>query len=204
MRMAIATLLVACLVSSAAWAQEDEEAENRSRSRIQKINEVERGFFIRSTFGFSMALGNMFNQDSSDSPLWPPGPLLGLELGHDLGQVASLHMAFYGQSVSGSHTPTGRADVSNDASTLLAMVGARFNIATTKRMGWYLKANVGYMLAVPAIDTMDDGLVVHATTGVEYATNLRHFAVGLEAGIGFSMATSALSIIVTPTLKYVF
>ncbi len=201
MRTAITALVFALVASSTVVAQEDMD---RSRSKVQKFSEVERGFFIRSTFGFSMALGNMFNQDNSDSPAWPPGPLLGLELGHDLGQVASLHVAFYGQSVSGTLSPTGRADVSNDASALLAMVGARFNVVTTKRMGWFLKANIGYMLAIPAIDTMDDGLVIHGATGVEYATNLRHFSVGLEAGAGFSMATSALSIIVTPTLKYVF
>jgi hypothetical protein len=192
--------LAVLAMASAAPAQ---EAEERGAPRVQKINDVERGFWIRSAFGFSTALGNVFETEGSETPIWPPAPLLGVELGYDLGQVASLHLAFYGQAVSGTQSTAG-ADVSNDVGALLAMVGARFNIITTKRLAWLLKANVGYMMAVPSLDSVDDGLAIHGATGLEYATNLRHFSVGLEVGAGFMMASSALSIILTPTLKYVF
>jgi hypothetical protein len=174
-----------------------------SSPRVQKFQEVERGFFIRSAFGFSMAVTDLFGGDDWESPLWPPGPVIGIEMGYDLGQVASIHLAAYGLQVSGTRD-TSRAKVSNDAGALLAMVGGRINLMTTKRLGWYLKAGVGYMFAAPELARLDQGAVIHLGTGVEYATQLRHFFVGLEAVASYLPAIGGFSAIVTPTVKYTF
>jgi hypothetical protein len=41
-------------------------------------------------------------------------------------------------------------------------------------------------------------------TGLEYATQLRHFFVGLEVAASYLPAIGGFSAIVTPTLKYTF
>lgn len=179
------------------------EADSGSGPEVQKFREVERGFWIRSAFGFSMAVTDLFGGDDWESPMWPPGPVIGVEMGYDLGQVASIHLAAYGLQVSGTRS-TSRADVSNDAGAFMAMLGARFNLMTTKRTGWFVKAGAGYMFAAPELARLDQGAVVHLGTGIEYATQLRHFFVGLEVVASYLPAIGGFSAIVTPTLKYTF
>jgi len=192
-------LALALLATGFVYAQETSSSE----PQVQKFQEVERGFFIRSAFGFSMAVTDLFGGDDWKSPLWPPGPVIGIEIGYDLGQVASIHMAAYGLQVSGTRE-TSRAEVSNDAGALLAMLGGRFNLTTTKRTGWYIKGGVGYMFAAPKMAKLDEGAVIHLGTGIEYATQLRHFFVGLEVVASYLPAIGGFSAIVTPTLKYTF
>jgi hypothetical protein len=196
----VLALALALLTTGLVYAQ---EAGSGSGPQVQKFQEVERGFFIRSTFGFSMAVTDLFGGDDWKSPLWPPGPVIGLEIGVDLGQVASIHVAAYGLQVSGTRE-TSRATVSNDAGALLAMLGGRFNLMTTKRTGWYVKGAVGYMFAAPELARLDEGAVIHLGTGIEYATQLRHFFVGLEVVASYLPAIGGFSAIVTPTLKYTF
>jgi hypothetical protein len=196
----VLALALALLTTGLVYAQ---ETGSGSGPRVQKFSEVERGFFIRSAFGFSMAVTDLYGGDDWKSPLWPPGPVIGIEIGYDLGQVASIHMAAYGMQVSGTRE-TPRAKVSNDAGALLAMIGGRFNLTTTKRTGWYVKAGVGYMFAAPEMARLDQGAVIHAGTGIEYATQLRHFFVGLEVVASYLPAIGGFSAIVTPTLKYTF
>jgi hypothetical protein len=75
---------------------------------------------------------------------------------------------------------------------------------TTKRTGWYVKGGVGYMFAAPELARLDEGAVIHLGTGIEYATQLRHFFVGLEVVASYLPAIGGFSAIVTPTVKYVF
>jgi hypothetical protein len=164
----VLALALALLTTGLVYAQ---ETGSGSGPRVQKFSEVERGFFIRSAFGFSMAVTDLYGGDDWKSPLWPPGPVIGIEIGYDLGQVASIHMAAYGMH---------------------------------KRTGWYVKAGVGYMFAAPEMARLDQGAVIHAGTGIEYATQLRHFFVGLEVVASYLPAIGGFSAIVTPTLKYTF
>ncbi len=172
--------------------------------QVQKFEEVERGFWLRSTMGISVAMINHFGEDSRESSLWPPGPVLAVEMGIDLGQFGSLHLALQGQQISGSRDMGSRASVPNDSNTIGFLAGGRFNLLTTKKTSWFLKAAVGYMLASPGIAELDDGLLVQAGAGVELATNLRHFFFGLEAAGQYLLANGGLGIMATPTLKYVF
>jgi hypothetical protein len=195
----VLALALALLTTGSVYAQES----SSSGPRVQKFQEVERGFFIRSAFGFSVAVTDLFGGDDWKSPIWPPGPVIGIEIGFDIGQVASIHMAAYGMQVSGTRE-TPRAEVSNDAGALLALLGGRFNLMTTKRTGWYVKGGVGYMFAAPEMARLDQGAVIHLGTGIEYATQLRHFFVGLEVVASYLPAIGGFSAIVTPTLKYTF
>ena len=197
-------LALALLTTGFANAQESKSA---SSPNVQKFQEVERGFWLRSAFGVSVTLTDVFKEKSGDRPressVWPPGLIIGLEMGYDLGQVAAIHLGVYGRQISGTQG-SGDSTISTDADVLMLMIGGRFNLATTKRLGFFIKANVGYMLASPELAKIGDGVEIHAGGGIEYATQLRHFFVGAEVMASYLPAIGGFSAIVTPTLKYTF
>ncbi len=201
MRTAFQILAVALLIAQPAAA--DDEGSGKGAPKVQQVEEVERGLWLRADLGVAMTVLDPFGADRESGP-WPPGPLLQLELGYDLGQVASIHLALNGQQVIGQQQRADSEALSNDVAALALLAGGRFNILTTKRLGWYVKAAVGWMFVSPALAAMDDGLLVHGCTGVEYATWLRHFFIGLEAGAAYDVGNGGLQVLLTPTLKYVF
>jgi len=200
----VLALALALLTTGLVNAQESKSA---SSPKVQKFQEVERGFWIRSTFGVSVTITDVFKEKSGDRPressIWPPGPIIGLEMGYDLGQVAAIHLGVYGRQIPGTQG-SGDNEISTDADVLMLMLGGRFNLATTKRMGFFIKANVGYMLASPEMAKVGDGVEIHAGAGIEYATQLRHFFVGAEVMASYLPAVGGFSAFVTPTLKYTF
>ncbi len=198
MRM-VSFLLVFILSASSVAA----ESASKGAPKIQKFNEVERGFWLRTDMGFSVAVTNLFGQDRQ-SPVWPPSPVLQLEAGFDLGQIASIHLALHGQQISGNRQPKGKEKISNDAGMFAVMLGVRFNLVTTKRLGWFVKAAAGWMFTTPDMAGYDPGFLVQAGSGLEYATMLRHFWVGIEAWGSYDLANSGVMVGVTPSLKYVF
>jgi len=200
MRTAASALVLALALAPCALAQ---EGKAKGTPKVQKVVEVERGFWIRADMGIAVSVVDMFG-DNRKSGIWPPGPLLQLEMGYDLGQVASIHIALHGQQVAGTHSLTNRPSVSNDAAILAALLGARFNLVTSKRMAWFLKAAVGWMFTAPDIAEFESGLLIQAGTGIEYATSLRHFFVGLEAWGSYDLANKGVLVSLTPTLKYTF
>ncbi|HUT99890.1 MAG TPA: adventurous gliding motility protein CglE [Myxococcota bacterium] len=171
---------------------------------IQKFMEIERGFWLRSTFGIDLAVVNAFGSGSRSSSIYPPNPVVSLEMGVDFGQVASIHLNLLCQQIAGSRDIGTRGSVPNDSTAIGILAGGRFNIMTTKRLGWFVKAEVGYLLAVPDTAKLGNGLVVQGGTGIEYATSLRHFFIGIEAGAQYLIANGGLGILLTPTVKYVF
>jgi hypothetical protein len=114
--------------------------------RTQSYQEVERGLWLRTTFGMTLSLTNHFGTGRS-STVWPPGPMVNLELGYDLGQVASLNISLLGEQLVGSRQLGERGDIPNDAAVVGMMAGGRFNFVTTKRMALFIKAQAGYALA---------------------------------------------------------
>ncbi len=208
MRQATVILLVILGAASAAWAQ-GKEGEEKVGSREAKINEVEYGFWLRSTLGAAVVIGDVFGSESGapTAPVFPPGPALGIEMGVDLGTIASLHLSVQGFEIAGTRDVT-RGDktetVSNDATGLLLSAGGRFALMTTKRLAWFIKAGAGYVLAVPDSSGLDSSLAFFGGTGVEYATALRHFTIGLEAVGQFLLAPKSVMVILSPTVKYTF
>ncbi len=176
---------------------------SKGAPKIQKFSEVERGFWLRTDMGFSMPVTNLFGGDRQ-SPAWPPSPLLQLEAGYDLGQIASIHLALHGQQISGERQPANKAEVSNDVGIFAVLLGLRFNLITTKRTGWYVKAAVGWMFTAPDMAGYDSGLIFQGGTGLEYATMLRHFWVGVEVWGSYDLTNSGAMVALTPNLKYVF
>jgi len=201
MRTAIQVLAVALLIAQPALAEDEESS--KGAPKVQQVDEVERGLWLRADLGVAMTVLDPFGSNRESGP-WPPGPLLQLELGYDFGQVASIHLAINGQQVIGQQKREDREALSNDVAAVALLAGGRFNILTTKRLGWFVKAAVGWMFVAPSLAEMKDGLLVHGCTGIEYATWLRHFSVGIEAGAAYDVANGGLQVLLTPTLKYVF
>ena len=197
MRRGTTLLLVACLGMLEAPA-------GAAAPKLQKFAEVERGFWLRSTFGISLSLLNHFGGSGQESSLWPPGAVMTLEAGVDFGQVASLHLALQGQQVLGSRDLSGHGSVPNDTDVIGIMLGGRFNLVTGKRLAWFIKAQVGYMFGMPEVASLGDGLAFQGGSGLEYATSLRHFFIGLEVLAEYMMSHGGLGLLVTPTVKYVF
>jgi hypothetical protein len=202
----VLAIALALLTTGPVYAQ---KGRSSSSPQVQTFQEVERGFWLRSAFGVSVTLTDVFKENTKkgdvprESSIWPPGFLIGLEMGYDLGQVAAIHLGMYGRQISGTQK-SGDDTISTDADVLLLLLGGRFNLATTKRVGFFVKANVGYMLASPDLAKVGDGVEIQAGGGVEYATQLRHFFVGLEALASYLPNIGGFSAIVTPTLKYTF
>ena len=174
-----------------------------SAPKVQEFEEVQRGFFLRTTMGISMSVTDMFGDKRSSNP-WPPGPVLQLEAGYDIGQIVSIHVALHGQQVVGVREMDKVGDLSHDATLLAAMLGGRFNMMTTKRLALFLKANVGWMYATPDLASLDPGLLVQAGIGLEYATMLRHFFVGIEVWASYDLANKGVLASLAPCLKYTF
>ena len=195
----IIPIVVVLVLTCAGEALADE---SKGEPRIQKFQEVERGFWMRTTLGVALTLGDVFGDGREASML--PGPLVTLEFGYDLGQIASLHLAVMGQQIIGVRELSNRPEVSNDVGAMALMAGGRFNLVTGKRRGWFIKAQVGYMMTAPEMAEYQAGLLVQGGTGLEYATQLRHFFVGMEVFGQYDLANSGIGIGLTPTLKYVF
>ena len=200
MRASAWSLSLLLLLCSTAQA---EPKKSTGAPKVQKFVDVERGLFLRADMGFALSVTNPFGGDGKTG-IWPPGPLLQLELGYDFGQIASIHLVLHGQQVGGTRDLGSRGSVSNDAAMLALMLGGRFNFMTGKRLAWFLKANVGWMFTTPALAQFDSGLLVQAGTGIEYATQLRHFFVGLEVAGAYDIQNGGVFVALTPTVKYTF
>ncbi len=179
------------------------QSRSSSAPRVQKFEEVQRGFWLRTNMGFAMSVTDMFGDKRSSNP-WPPGPVLQIEGGYDFGQIASIHIALHGQQVVGVREMGNVPDLSNDAALIATMLGGRFNIMTTKRLGWFIKANVGWMFTAPDLAEFDSGLLIQGGIGLEYATMLRHFFVGIEIWASYDISNRGVLVSLTPSLKYTF
>lgn len=198
-------ILVLLLVDEGWIRAETKKTTISSQPRVQKFDEIERGFWIRSSFGMSITSQNPFKDKSRKNPAWPPGGAFGLEMGYDFGQVASIHVAACGMHLNGYQIiDKEKRNVPSDVGVYMITLGTRFNLATTKRTAWFIKAGAGYLMARPKGTTLDDGLAVQAGTGIEYATNLRHFFVGLEAVADYFVESKGIVYTLTPIVKYSF
>jgi len=206
MRTLVAWLGVVAVLAGSPVLAQDASEERSGGAKVQKYDEVEYGFWMRSQFGMLLSLGDFFG-DSGESPLWPPGPIMGLEIGYDFASMISALLSVTGLQVSGTETFTrsGKtSEISHDATGLVLGAGLRFALMTTQRLAWYVKGGVGYALTFPEVSGFEPGLAIQGATGLEYATALRHFFLGLEAGVQFQLPSSGLMVLVTPTVKYTF
>ncbi|MBN2498842.1 MAG: adventurous gliding motility protein CglE [Deltaproteobacteria bacterium] len=178
-------------------------AEKKSQPQAQQFQEVERGLWLRATMGAVMTVTNAFGE-GRESALWPPGPMIEIEAGYDFGQYASIYLGVLAEQLVGSRDMGSRSPVSNDAGALALMAGGRFNALTTKRLAWFLMAGVGWMFTQPSLAQYDGGVLIQAGTGIEYATNLRHFFVGLELFGQYDVMNGGAGVGLSPCLKYTF
>ncbi len=232
---ALIALLAVVLVPVALYAQDEggtlvSEEEKKAAEESQQtesvykkqyidgkfINIVERGFFIKSGFGYSLFFGDV----GSDSP---GGVTFETAFGYDildewlqieLGAMAVSAHANLDQNadgipdnlnakVSGSHlTVLGLANINATYQPLLRLL-------VKLRIGGGVAYDDGFIdgfdpktLAAKEVSSL--GGAVGGGLAVEYYTNLRHFSVGLDMDFYYLLTPKAPLFSIMPVIKYTF
>jgi hypothetical protein len=218
-RLATAALFVA----AAAYAGEPdatsppERAPGRTAVPSNGVEEgPRRGTFAEASLGMLTAMGG--NHTFSNAQ-----PYLGLTFGRDLGDAASL-FASVGSGASSNScfqtTPTGECQGTDSFSATFIELGGSYGIAIAPRLRVVAKAALGVTLFSPGPFTDGAGAVPdhlagpHAGGGIglDYATHLEHFAVGLDTMLRYSLVSRAASggkagiasLAILPHVRYVF
>ena len=170
--------------------------------RVEKVRAVERGWFMQADVGMTVFVNEL------DNRRYGPGPQVGVFVGYDLLPILNLGVgvAFWGGEVSEDDDippPVG------DLFYLIPTVRAQFAVVTTERNYMWLRGDVGFGFGMPSdidgVDYAGNGPVFGVTAGFERFTKLRHFAIGIHAGVlVVTEPDIGIGITVTPTLKYTF
>jgi hypothetical protein len=206
-RTAWLVALSLALAAPAARAQ-DASAASLEDPRAARFNDVERGFFI----GLEAGWVGLFSTPTKDPARFPyagdgggasGGLAVGLHAGVDLGSRLALSVFALGSTQKAS-TSYGAFDVMAAGLDLRASVWA-----TRDRNGWerlfaWVHARAGYALTHPEGLFGDSDLLVGAGGGIEYYTQLRHFSVGLQLDLLYTVEAGALGVGVAPVVRYTF
>lgn len=220
MKTVCTTALALCvsLVSVHAHAQ---DAATEDGPKVQEIAVVERGFFLSSEFGFTAFVATM--ADDGDQRKYGAATQIGVFAGYDVLPILSLGLGIQalGMGVSGflpvprgadvDPTKLGRdpTRVEGDLYYLAPTATARFAVLTTERDFLWLRADLGFALAFPGsiggVDYAGPGLTGAFLVGYERFAYLRHFSLGVSAGLSMvSKPALGLGITLLPHVKYTF
>lgn len=203
----LAAALAALALAGPASAQEAAPA-LPDDPRAPRFREIERGLFVAAEVGF---LG-LTKTPTANRQKYPgagadggfaAGPIVGLQLGLDLGDRFALALVAIGANQS--------ASVSYGAFSLVgAGADARFALWAgkdsqgTERVYLYAHARGTFFATDPRGLFGDTDVLLAAGPGVEYHTRLRHFAVGLAVDGVYALQAKSPGIAVVPTLRYTF
>lgn len=194
--LALAALLA--LSPSVALAQ-DEEPIADGPPKAQEIEAVERGFFVALDFGGNIMLTEMDNRS------YGFGLMTGLFAGYDITPFVSLSLGAAALVAPGSsdNVPGG------DLFFLTPMAQVQFAFITTERDFFYVKGGIGFGFGLPeqvgGRDFGGGGVAFRGLVGYEHYMRLRHFSVGVQAGVsGVTAPGVGIGISLLPTIKYTF
>jgi hypothetical protein len=176
---------------------------------------VRRGFFIETDIGAFLTLGGADAYSNTQT-------YLQLGIGYDIGDRLELGVNFgIGASAAdcfGQRDSSGNCVVASGSSTILS---DNFTLA-------FIDANVAYLFRlsdrlylIPKLaagyTTLDPGPVQNASgtlvtsgvnvgggLGLEYATSMDHFSIGIEATGRFVIGPNILALAIFPRVKYTF
>lgn len=182
-----------------ALAQSDEEPIADGPPKAADIQAVERGFFFALDFGGNIMLNEMDNRS------YGFGLLTGLFAGYDITPFISLSLGAAALVAPGSNdnVPSG------DLFYLVPMAQLQFAFVTTERDFFYVKGGVGFGIGLPGTVNGQDfgggGVAFRGLVGYEHYMHLRHFSLGVQAGVsGVTAPGVGIGISVLPTVKYTF
>lgn len=193
------------VLASAAGAAEDDKdsaGDVPQGQKIRRVEPIERGWFVQADVGVTTFVNEI------EGRRFGPGPQVGVFLGYDILSVLNLGLGvslWGGELDVNSDTPRPRADLFIVSPTLRLQVA----VVTTERNFMWVRGDVGFGFGFPeAIDGVDyagNGPVFGVTAGFERFTKLRHFAIGIHAGVVVvTQPDIGIGVTVTPTLKYTF
>lgn len=182
-----------------ALAQSDEEPIADGPPKAADIQAVERGFFFQLDVGGNLMLTSMDNRS------YGFGLLTGLFAGYDITPFVSLSLGAAALVASGSsdNVPGG------DLFYLAPMAQLQVAFITTERDFLYVKGGVGFGFALPEQVVGQDfgggGVVFRGLVGYEHYMRLRHFSLGIQAGVsGVTAPGVGIGLSILPTVKYTF
>jgi hypothetical protein len=167
------------------------------RPRAQVIQAVERGAFVHTELGPGFNLTGFGDSDAS------VGAALSVHVGYDLWPVFNLSVGVFGLTA-----PNGQAfDPDAPAASSDTFVGgltlrAQLALLTSERDFLWARVEGGVATPVP---TDEVNGVLGGALSYEHFTKLRHFSLGATAGVlVFTEGDPAVSLLVTPTMKFTF
>ena len=204
--------LSAFLATAAAAAQTDPAARPPDSLVVSGVDEApRRGTYVEASLGVFTAMGGTRRFSSGQ-------PYLGLTIGHDLGQRASVFASLgLGAASASCYQVSAGGDSCLGADSFGATfleVGLSYGVPVAARTLVGLKLLGGFTDLSPGPvqrnGTVPDHMLgPHAGAGLslDYDTQLDHFAVGLDALVRETFAGSSLkvpSLAVMPRIRYVF
>jgi hypothetical protein len=176
--------------------------------RAPRFAEVERGLFT----GFETGVIVLFRTPTDDRAKYPfagagggraTGLVVGTHLGYDVSSwlAASLFALGANASAGASYGAFGLIATGAD---LRATVLTRRDRNDVERFRSFVHARAGYLVTRPTGLLGSTDLLLAAGPGVEYATRLRHFAVGLAADVLWLARAGTPGVSIAPSVRYTF
>jgi hypothetical protein len=207
MVLRLATALAVALFALAARAQ-GAAPPLPEDPRMPRFAEVERGLFA----GFEAGAVMLFDTPTDDPAKYPfagesggraTGILTGVHLGYELSPAFAASLFVLGANAEADPSYGGFGLWATGAD-LRASFLSRRDRNGVERLRAYVHARVGYVVTRPTglLGTTD--LLVAGGPGVEYATRLRHFSIGVAADALWLAQAGAAGVSIAPTVRYTF
>lgn len=199
--------LAALALAPAASAQEVAPA-LPDDPRAPRFREIERGLFVAAEIGF-LGLTKTPTSDrtkykaAGEGGGFAAGPVVGLQLGFDLGDRLSLALVALGANQQASISYGAFSLIGAGADARVALWGMK-DSQGTERLFLYAHARGAWFATDPRGLFGDTDILVAAGPGLEYHTRLRHFALGLAIDGVYALQAKSPGIAVVPTLRYTF
>lgn len=171
--------------------------------RVQEIQAVERGFYLEAQGGLGWLVNKIDNRSYGMSLL------VGTFAGYDILPILSFQVGAY--AFSGSvRVPDERDNPPyGDLLYLIPMGQLQFALITTERNFLWVRGGAGFAFGLPeeinGVPYSENGPAFSGSVGFEHFTKLRHFSIGVHAGvIVVTKPDVGIGVAITPTLKYTF
>lgn len=189
--MAGLVLFAASFAASSAWAEDAEGPKS------QPIHAVERGLYVETNPGLSYMVGDLKGRSYSLSPD------ISIGLGYDIHPVFNLSVGVTALTL-GQQMGKDRSQPLQDLLYLAPMLKASFALITTERNALWVRGEAGFALSSPEA-FVEHGPIFGLNLGFERYTYLRHFSLGIQAGVRvITQPDLAFLVHLSPVLKYTF
>lgn len=198
-KLSIAVWVLGLWIAPNVWAQTDASRPGQE----SKIEAVERGVYSGVEAGPSYFIASDSNTN------YGLGTNLSLIWGFDVLPILNLALGLGVTAVSGSQVVENTLNL-DDRFYMSPLLRAQLAVFTTERHFVWLRAEGGVALLLSDNVLPDDasanlGLMVGGGVAYEYFTMLRHFSIGIHAGLQMFMEPdTSFNIFLLPALKYSF